>query len=185
MSVRKLKKKIALVMLGILVLSIQSYAGPGTTWLEIGMGGRAAALGEAGSASSLGPSATYWNPALVGMQNGVEVMNASWALGTVSQFVSGSFNLGDFGLGASIIHVDSGDLEQRDRPSTLPNGSFEARQYAAGLSLAYELPFYGIRAGVTSRYLSDKIYVYSADGWSIDAGLFMVSVPKHKQSTVN
>ncbi|GBE30318.1 hypothetical protein BMS3Bbin04_01350 [bacterium BMS3Bbin04] len=149
-----------------------SYATPGSTWLELGPGARSAGLAEAMTASASGATANYWNPAGVGLYgNSMEAMYAdSWVEGTSIQYVAGAFDLGRFGFGASAHYVGVGDLDLRDRPSASPIGTFDARNTSLGLSLASDLAW-GIRAGVGAHYLDEQIYVYEAQGWTIDLGL--------------
>ncbi len=165
-----LKKSLFIIIL-VFVFSNLLDARPGAAWLEIGPGGRAAGLAEAVTASVEGPSSSYWNPAAVGSDGGgAEVMLGEWIAGTHTQFVSADKNVGKWGLGLSVIHVGVGDLELRDRPSSSPIGSFEARSYAIGASVARILPLAEIKMGVTGRYLSDAIYDENAKGWSVDVG---------------
>ncbi len=157
-----------------LIAPFTSFGRSGATWLEIGPGGRAAGLAGAMTASALGPTSTYWNPAAVGYAgNGIEAMHSDWIAGTVSQFVAGEFKLGSSGLGLSILHVGTGDMKLRDKPSDQPSGEFEARRYAIGASFAQTLPFHLVRVGISARYLSDVIYIYDANGWSMDLGIFL------------
>ncbi len=160
-----------LALIGCLLVSGMALGEVGASWLEIGPGGRAAALGEAVTATVQGPTATYWNPAAVGKDgSGLEVMYVDWIKGTSSQYVSGEMQAGKWGLGGSILHVGTSNMELRDNPSASPIGTFDARSYAIGLSASREM-FYGIRMGVTARYLSDAIYIYDTHGWAFDAGL--------------
>lgn len=103
--------------------------------------------------------------------NHAEVMHADWFDGSKAQFVAGTVDAGRLGLGVSILHVGSGNLDLRYRPSETPVGSFEVRQYAIGFSTSFLLPKINARIGGTVRYLSDTIYIYSGKGWSADLGL--------------
>ena len=156
----------------LLILSASAAATPGSTWLELGPGARASALGDAVTASADGAVANYWNPAAVGLYgNSVEAMYAdSWIEGGTSQFVAGAFNLGRIGVGVSAQYVGFGDLELRDRPSAAPIGSFDSRNLALGGVVSMEI-LWGFRAGAGLRYLSEQIYVYDATGWAVDLGL--------------
>ncbi len=145
---------------------------PGGAWLEIGPGGRAAGLAEAVTASVDGATATYWNPAAVGLDGSrVEFMHASWIADASTQYVTADFQLGEWGVGVSALHVDINDLELRTAPTTDPEGTFRARSYAVGGTMARTLPLWGIRFGLSAKYLDDQIYAYEAEGWSMDFGL--------------
>ncbi len=162
---------IAGLILG-LTLPVFAAERPGAAWLETGPGGRAAALGEAMTASVRGATATYWNPAAVGLGgNAIEVMHADWWMeGGATQYLTGVFQSGRFGFGVSALHFGVEDLELRSRPSTSPVGTFEARSYAFGGTAAMNTA-YGFRIGATLRVLNEKIYVDDAYGWSLDLGL--------------
>ncbi len=167
-------RSLSYAIVGILLLSGLAYgeSNVGGAWLEIGPGGRAAGLAEAVTASVEGPTATYWNPAAVGVyRSGVEIMHAEWIQGSVSQYVSGSFQVGKWGLGGSVLHVGTGDMQLRDAPSASPIGTFESRSYAIGASVSRELPLAGIRLGAGVKYMQDAIYIYDAEGWAADVGL--------------
>ncbi|MBD3166109.1 PorV/PorQ family protein [bacterium] len=156
----------------LLFLSATGYAATGGAWLEIGAGGRAAALGEAMTAAVEGPTATYWNPAAVGLAgNRAEVMHAAWIGEANSQYLATDFDLGAWGLGFSALHVGIDDLELRSGPSAEPEGSFQSRNIALGFSVARALPIKSLRLGVSGRYLKDKLYMYDAEGYAFDIGL--------------
>lgn len=157
----------------LLLIALPAYALPGSSWLELGPGGRAAALGEAVTASVEGATSTYWNPAAMNSDaRAIEIMqNNWWVEGGSSQFLAGSFPINNrLVLGASALHVGIGNLDLRDRPSASPIGTFDARNFALGGSIAYRLVGQ-LRAGATVRYLSESIYVDHANGWSLDLGL--------------
>ncbi len=144
----------------------------GASWLEVSPGGRAGGLAETMTASVQGATATYWNPAIVGLSgNSVEMMNNDWFVeNSSSQHIAGSFSLGKYGLGASIHHVGINDMELRTRPSNNPDAFFDSRNYSIGASLSRPISG-GLRGGLTLRYLSEAIHVYHSNGWSMDAGL--------------
>ncbi len=166
--------RIARMVPAVVLLAVSAQAAqPGAAWLEIGPGGRAAGLAEAMTAAVEGPTATYWNPAAVGFgASGVEAMVADWGLtGGKVQYLAGVFRGHRLGWGVSLLHVGTGDLELRTRPSAAPVGSFTARSYAFGGTLALALPWGGLRAGASGRYLVDEIHIYDTEGWSLDLGL--------------
>lgn len=167
-----MSKRTSICTLLLLTLLVPgAFAATGVTWLELTPGGRAAALGGAQTASVDGPMAPFWNPAAVGMDgNGAAVMHSNLWIDGTQQNVSSVFQLGKFGLGFSALHVSVDDMDLRSGPSTSPIGQFDARNYALGFSVSREVPG-GLRIGVSSRYISESIYNYHADGWSLDAGV--------------
>ncbi len=164
-------KQIAVIAALTLIVTV-AHATPGSTWLELGPGARSAGLAEAMTASASGATANYWNPAGVGMNgNSLEAMYAdSWVEGASIQYVAGAFEIGKVGFGVSAHYVGVGDLDLRDIPSEHPIGTFDARNYALGVSLAYDL-LWGVRAGAGVRYLNEQIYVYDAAGYAFDVGM--------------
>lgn len=151
-------------------LSVQ--ARPGSAWMEIGPGGRAAALGDAMTAAARDPFAGYWNPAAVGLTGNTAAATIAdwWVEGMAVHHLAGTFVLGELGVGFDARHAGIGDMELRDGPSASPLGSFDSRNLALGASVSAPL-LAGVRLGMSGRFLSETVYVHQANGWSMDAGL--------------
>lgn len=165
--------RVAIVAAALLLLiAVPGRATPGSTWLELGPGARASALGEAMTASAHGATASYWNPAAVGLGgHSLEAMLAdSWVDGGTVQYAAGSFQVGRYGVGLSAHYVGVGDIDLRDRPSAAPIGQYDARNLALGGVVSMET-WYGVRVGLGAKYLDEQIYVYDATGWAVDLGL--------------
>jgi hypothetical protein len=162
----------ALALLSLLFAAFPAVARPGSAWLEFAPGARAAALGEAVTATPDGPSAAFWNPAAVGRAgNGLEAMHSQLFVESGSaQFVALELDRERFGFGLSVLHLGVGDMELRDGPSSDPSGTFDSRNYALGLSGAWRITP-SLRFGASGRYLSEAIHVHTASGWSGDLGL--------------
>ncbi|MFH0883765.1 MAG: PorV/PorQ family protein [bacterium] len=160
------------VFITLLLAASDAFARPGSTWLEVGPGARAAALAEAVVASPDGPSGAWWNPAGAGADGGgIELMHANWWVdGTTAQHIATTFLTGKVGWGVSVHHVGVSNLEFRDGPSSTPIDYFDARDFALGATVSAPL-YREIRAGFSIRYLSEDIYTYHSNGWSLDAGL--------------
>jgi hypothetical protein len=160
------------VVIALLFTVSHATARPGSTWLEVGPGARAAALAEAVVASPEGPSGAWWNPAGAGTDGGgVELMHANWWVdGTTAQHIATTFRTGKIGWGASVHHVGVSNLELRDGPSSTPIDYFDARDFALGVTVSAPL-YREIHAGLSVRYLSEDIFTYHSNGWSLDAGL--------------
>ncbi len=160
------------VMIVLLVAAVPVFARPGSTWLEVGPGARAGALAEAVVASPQGPSGAWWNPAGAGISEaGVELMHADWWVdGSTAQHIAATFLTGKVGWGFSVHHVGVANMELRDGPSAAPIETFDARDFALGATASFPV-HQKLRAGLSLRYLSEGIYIYHANGWSMDAGL--------------
>lgn len=153
------------------------FAETGSTWLEIGPGGRSSALAEAVTASPENPSGGWYNPAAIGIDGGgIELAYTDWWVdGTTAQHLATSFQKGAFGYGFSLHSVGINDLELRTGPSETPISLFDAKNYSLGGTFGYGFTK-DVRLGVTGRYLSEDIYTYHANGWSMDAGLLWTNV---------
>ena len=120
------------------------YAGgPGTTaanFLKIGVGARAAAMGEAFTAVADDSTSLYWNPAgLARLEEGeLSAMYNMWFEGIGQGYVSLGFPLlgGTMGMGAN--YVTMGDLEGRDEAGN-PTGTFKASDLGISAGFAGRL----------------------------------------------
>jgi len=144
----------------------------GLAFLKIGAGSRAAGMGEAFTAVSNDASATYWNPAgLASLENGqVLVTNNRWFQDISNNFAAVNFNIGKTAVGLSYIGTTIGGIEARSNPTTEPLTEIDAHDVMLGLSLARSLSE-TLQYGVTLKYLYEKIYLESAIGGAIDAGV--------------
>jgi len=142
----------------------------GLSFLRIGVNARAASMGDAQTSSIHNAFATYWNPA--GLAEGKKSLAGShriWvgdirAYDIAAQIPS---RLGGT-WGVALTATDSGDLEARTQPGT-PDGTFSAQFISAGLSYARTL--LGLRAGLTIKYLRERIFDANASGYAVDFGI--------------
>ena len=121
------------LIIGILILTLDliSYAnGPGTTtasFLKIGVGARAAAMGEAFTAVASDGTSLYWNPAGLTQLRTKEISATynSWFQEIKQGYLSLTFPSlrGTMGLGTN--YVDMGKIEGRDAEGN-PTGNFTA-----------------------------------------------------------
>lgn len=155
------------------LLAIESSAqtgAAGLSFLKLGVGARALAMGEAYSAIANDPSATYYNPAALSLAATPRIllMHKEWIQGTRTEFIGASSTTGrfSFGLGANSTSVD--DIEVRTAPGPAI-GTFDARNASIGLSGSY-LFEPELSIGVTMKFLYEKIYVYDASGLAFDFG---------------
>jgi hypothetical protein len=144
-------------------------------FLKLGTSARGIAMADAMSAHSSGSAATYYNPA--GLRPGaaegnpgeIMLMHKEWIQDARTEFLGAAVGLGaDQALGISINSTTVSDIEIRTRPGPA-DGTFTSRNYALGLS--YALRFSDVLwAGVTGKYLYEKILVDDASGWGVDLG---------------
>lgn len=143
----------------------------GLAFLRIGVDAQSLARGDAGVASERGPFATYWNPAGLAspQQNQVAVSHHVWIADVRTYAVSSKFRVGEnTGIGLYMTATGAGDLEAREEPGESA-GFFDAQFVNAGLALGRS--FGNVRGGITVKYLSERIYVNSANGYAFDFGL--------------
>lgn len=152
----------SVLIIGILILTpgLISYAnGPGTTtasFLKIGVGARASAMGEAFTAIANDGTSLYWNPAgLIQIKNMEFLATYNLWFQEIRQgYLSFSFPSlgGTVGLGTN--YVDMGDIEGRDEEGN-PTGDFGASDLH--LFLGYAKRFQKITLGFTAGWLNDTI----------------------------
>jgi hypothetical protein len=137
------------------------FAGSGETgfaFLKIGIGGRAAGMGEAGTATASDATAVFWNPAgLVLSQNhGVIFTYNRWIEGIQHNFAAAKFTKGSHALAIHYISTGVDDIEQRDIPSEKPTAYFSSHDLALGLSYALKLNSQWA-VGATGKYVYERI----------------------------
>ncbi len=140
------------------------------TFLRIGVDAAASAMGDARVAATSNAFATYWNPAgLAAAESGLAVSHRLWVGGVRVYDVAARLPSGQRGAwGLAVTATDSGDLEAREKPGE-PAGTFKAQFLSVGAS--YSRMVGPLRAGITAKYLRERIYEANASGYAFDAGL--------------
>ncbi len=155
-------------LLALLPLSASAQAG--LAFLRIGSNASAAAMGDAQTASTRDAFSTYWNPAGLGGSagNSAAFSHHIWIGSTRTYSAAGRFQAGEQGgFGAFVTAMDSGDLEAREGPGD-PDGFFNAQFVSVGGS--YGLAVGSVRLGATAKFLSERIFASSAEGYAFDFG---------------
>lgn len=144
----------------------------GLAFLKVGVGGRATGLGEAFTAVSDDATATYWNPAGLARlpQAQFAFTHTEWIQDMTSEFAAFAFPAlhGVFGL--SLYSNNISGIERRTGPSDTPLGTIDAHDLAIGLSYGRSISS-KLQAGITVKYLYEKIFVESASGYALDVGV--------------
>lgn len=111
------------------------------------------------------------NPALLQYSSSPEfaVSHQQWIEDVQSEFLAAAFPLSFGVIGVSLSSTSVAGIELRDQPGP-PLGTFSSRYGVLGLSGAASL-FDNVQAGMTLKYLYEKIYVDEAVGWGLDLGL--------------
>ena len=145
----------------------------GLSYLKIGVDARAAAMGDAYTAVADDASATFWNPAgLAGSEkNSVILMHNSWLQSMNHEFASIQFVSGNHNIAVSLNMMSVTGIELRDETaSETPIGETQALNTYLGLAYATQI-FNDWQIGIQAKYLYEKYYFFSADGFAIDIGL--------------
>lgn len=169
--------RIVLIIIVLLIFSISHAAGKsegktGLSFLKIGIDARAVGMGEAYTAVSEDASAVYWNPA--GLMNSthsnVLFNHNEWILDVQGEFAAVSLIRKNSAWGFHLRSFNIGEIEVRDIPTTRPLENTSAHYISAGVSYARRMTK-NFNAGLTMKYLFEKIFVESATGFALDLGL--------------
>jgi len=161
-----MRTKIIALAAGLAVAAAVLAADAGTStaaFLKIGVGARAAGMGDAAAALAEGPEALYWNPgglATLDRRN-VSFTHNEWLTDVRYEYLGVSYpflNVGAFGFAAG--RVSMGELTGRDEQGNY-TGDFGASDMLLSLGYARRLwPVLALGAG--AEYVSSKIENESA-----------------------
>lgn len=144
----------------------------GLSFLKLGITSRSIAMGEAVAGNTFDASATHYNPA--SLMNGERVnlvfMHNEQVLGIRTEFLAGKVKFSRIALGFSLNNTSVDNIQIREIPGE-SLGEFTAQNFAMGISLGYKINE-NISAGVTGKFLYEKIYVDNASGIGVDLGVF-------------
>jgi len=177
--VRVQEKNIVTVFAMILLVSIlitgRSIGGenpPGLTFLRLAMDARGIALGGAMTSNGAGLSSLLWNPAglVSGRSNEILVSHMRGFEDIDSEFIAILLKKGaGKAFAISLFSNNIGGIEQRTGPSESPNGIISAHDFYAGFTYSQRINS-NLQAGVTGKYLYQKLFFDSASGFSADLG---------------
>jgi hypothetical protein len=168
---------------GILVVSATSSASrsiheqAGTSafsFLRIGVGARAAALGGAFVSLSEDASALYWNPAGLTQLDGDQITlgYVNYVLDIHSGFLGYVLpRRGDLRLGVALNYFSYGQFQKTtvENPSGSGLGTFGAMDVALSVSGAYPLRA-DLSVGASAKMIYGKIEDYGSDAYAVDLG---------------
>jgi len=154
----------------------QSVSKVGTTageFLQIGVGPRATALGNAFVSAVDDASALYWNPAgLAGIRgNEVIATHSEWLTDINFDYLGVGLNLGAVGtLGFSLTMLSMPDMIVRTEDRQEGTGeTFDAADMAVGLSYGRAITD-RFSVGVTGKFIQQRIWHSSAHAFALDIG---------------
>ncbi len=154
----------------------------GTTsaqFLKIGVGARAAAMGNAQVAMVGDVSAIYWNPAALSRSNYSSELtfnHVNWIADINYDFAAGAMQIGELGtFGLSIVSLRT--PEELVRTVETPDGdgrTWDASSVALSVSYARNLTD-RFSIGFNVKYIRENIWSETANGFALDFGTLYMS----------
>lgn len=139
--------------------------------MELGVGARPAAMGEAYTSLATDASAVYWNPAGLARMEGIKLhlAHGEWFEGVRHEYVGAGMRMGRSAIGGSVSGVFTGDIDRRDDKGR-QIGTYGYYDMAAAISYAFEARN-DIWVGATFKYLREGIDNHAGNGFAADLGL--------------
>ncbi|MCK5145336.1 PorV/PorQ family protein [bacterium] len=143
------------------------------TFLKIGIGARAQGMGSAFVAQADDISALYYNPAGIAKIQGTQLgfSQVSWIADVKLSFVGAVIGLPGFGqIGVSVIGLTMDEMAVTNWEHPSGTGeTFSSNNLCAGLTWANQITD-RFSAGITVKYIQEKISNSSATGFAMDIG---------------
>jgi hypothetical protein len=158
--------------------NVYRIANRGASFLELGVGARALALGGAYVAIAEGVSALYWNPAgvadLPGVAGAISYESLYENSGLTNTFFGIAAPIGTGAVGLSMIQFSSGEIERTTERYPEGNdptagGHVEWTATAMGLTYARQITD-RLQVGVTGKFASEGINFARATYYGGDVG---------------
>lgn len=143
----------------------------GLAFLKFGVSGRSVGMGDAGAAAAAPAAAMHYNPALIARMGDASLSftHVAWVQDITTQYVAAVLPMNGWALGFHVGYSSVPDIEVRSTPGEA-EGTFSAHNLTAGLSAAIPIAD-GVDAGVTAKFLFEKLYLDNAAGIAADIGL--------------
>lgn len=145
-------------------------------FLQIGVGARAQAMGNAGTAMMDDATAMFWNPASVARMGGtahVAFDHTGWLADTQLDYIGAVFAVSpNSALGLSVMNFQMVD-NQPVRTVDQPEGTgeyYSASDLALGLTYGVALTD-RFAAGVTGKYVNEGLWNEDASAFALDLGV--------------
>ncbi len=145
-------------------------------FLQIGVGARAQAMGNAGTAMMGDATAMFWNPAAIAGLGGTFNLafdHTAWMADTQLDYVGAVFALSpSSSVGLSVLNFQMID-EQPVRTVDQPMGTgefYSASDLALGLTYGVALTD-RFSAGVTGKYVRERLWNETASTFAVDLGV--------------
>ncbi len=156
----------------------------GLAFLKIGVGSRALAMGETGVAGETLGSSLFYNPSNCARDEHTSIvfMHNAWVQDIPTEYFGAVVPYGDWALGVQMGLNSVNGIELRTTPGD-PHGTFDSKSYFGGISAAVRITD-NIDAGITAKYIFEKILVDVADGYAFDFGLSWAPISSGDFSTL-
>ncbi len=153
--------------------SSSSRGATAADFLQLGVGARAVAMGEAYSAVADDATALYWNPAAMTQIKGgsMTLMHASYLESSYFEYGGYARNTGRGAVGMGLQYFSAGSITQTDAAGA-ESGRFTPYDLAA--SLGYAHTFGGYAVGLSAKFIQSKILKTAKTG-AVDVGLLSPS----------
>jgi hypothetical protein len=169
---------VLIAVLGLCLPAYAQFAKVGTVglkFLDIGVGGRALAMGEAYSAVANDASAIFWNPAGIASvkENDFFMGYTNWPADI--NLYSGAFvkktNIGHLGASFTILNTGLMNRTTPRDPDGDFGGSFAYEDWAIGGSFARYLTD-RFAFGTNVKVIREKLADWDHTGWAVDIGTY-------------
>jgi len=159
-----------LILLAALALCSDAMAATGSAFLKIPNGAAEIALGQTGVSHATGGASAWWNPALVGANQGVSFQSFKGFGDGRGVFGAASVKTSFGGVGAYLFDLGTPGFEVREGPGP-SQGTFTLHQSMLALAASVRLPL-DIGAGVALKGTMEEMYgTTKYDYPLLDAGL--------------
>jgi hypothetical protein len=165
-----MKKLFFLFLIGYTSIAFSQAGKSGLKFLNFSES-RLVSLGESFVTTSINSSATVGNPSLLVFSNksDIKIGIMKYIENIDNQFLFAKTELFDnFSIGFHIISTEVPDMEYRTQPGEAQS-TFSSQDLSTGLSFAYKISD-DIYAGMTAKYVFEKIFIEENDGIAFDLG---------------
>ena len=159
------------ISIGIVNAALDSKTGTvSASFLKIGIGARAAGMGEAFGAVADDVTAMYWNPAGVAQieQTEATFMHSFWLESMSYEYLGLAYPLGGSAIGVSVSYLGISDIEGRD-VNDVRTSNFSANDMAIGVTYGKSLSDVFMLGG-SIKSINEKIDTETASSVGIDVG---------------
>jgi hypothetical protein len=143
----------------------------GFSFLKLGVGAKAVAMGGAFAALADDPSTIYYNPSGTAFLQGRQFLAGyhNYVLDIQSGFLAHTRPLmGTFGMGVFIDYLNFGDFTRTDI-NGVPDGEFSGGDFLLGVNGSM-LVMPGLSIGLNVKYMHESADGYGADAFAADIG---------------